>query len=351
MLRAEAWPILPALLASAPLVRAQPEGGTPELTLKWDAPAECPTGATVAQDIERLLGRPLSATSQRPLQADAALAQQAGAWQLRLQVTAGDAGARERALAGGDCAQLAEAAAVIIALAIDPDLKIELPEEAPAAGTQPRPEPEAPSDPPVAELAPPVAAVAVEQPLPTSTPPEPIPPPAPPTEPLVWRLGASALVDGLSLPKAAPGVELHGGAEWSPIRVELFGLHLFEQRQDVAGSAVGIVSLTAGGLRTCVEVRESAFSVGPCVSTEVGVLAARSEQVSSPDRGTSLWWGIGAGVRAGWHVSSVWEIELGAEVVLPMTRDRFVIEGVNEVVHQSPDATIRGFLGVTRRFR
>jgi hypothetical protein len=353
-------------LAILPVARAQEASDAAEVTLDLDTPAGCPSAAAVKQDIERLLGRPLRSEAQRPLTAHGEITEEDGVWRLRLRVAQGDASARQRNLAGDGCSELAQAAAVILALAIDPSLDVDLSRLPSIAAFE---APDASAEPGTAESSP-AAAPRRSQP-PKSQPPETQPtetqplrkpqPTAGATDtdadraegtPMVWRLGAALLVDAYSLPQPAPGFALRGGFEWSPLRLELGGFHLLEQRSDpVPGGGVGIISLTAGTLHACVEYRTPRIAAGSCLVNEVGMLAARSDDVDTHGSGSSLWWGLGAGILGSWNVSRSWALEFGTELIAPMTSDKFIIERVSETVHRAPDWTIRGLFGASYRFR
>ncbi len=338
-----------ACIAAESQATAQEPDASVGVRLEWAAPDDCPSAEAVREDIERLLGRPLGAVNDPPLNATAEIIEQSNGWQLRLKVTAGDSGVREREITGERCEDLAQATATIIALAIDPNLRTELPQSEsdsqPAATKTAEPTAVDPRDTPAAE--PP--AEPPPPPQPTARPARPASPPAVETR-AEWEVGIAALLDGFSLPSPAPGVRLNAGVERRPLRFEAFALHLFDRRTTVDGGGVGVFSLTAGGLRGCFVHHTSDFELGPCLSSELGVLRGRSEKVSSPDSGTALWWGIGAGAGASWRASSSWALELGAEAVLPLLGGHFVIRGVEGKVHEPPTATVRGFLGATYQF-
>ncbi|MBX3273289.1 MAG: hypothetical protein KF729_23705, partial [Sandaracinaceae bacterium] len=102
-------------LAGAPCGHARAEG----LSLSWSAPPGCPDRATVAAQIEELLGRALVAAP--PARVEAAMARDGGRLRLDLELVRGDEPASTRTLEGPTCEALAEAGALVIALAIDPD--------------------------------------------------------------------------------------------------------------------------------------------------------------------------------------------------------------------------------------
>jgi hypothetical protein len=113
-------PCLAALLAVR-LARAD------VASFAWEAPAECPSAASVERDIVRYLGRPISSLEASvwirvaPL-AGAASAAESRGFRLELRIRTRH-GERVRELThDGDCAVLARAAAVIAAIALDPSV-------------------------------------------------------------------------------------------------------------------------------------------------------------------------------------------------------------------------------------
>jgi hypothetical protein len=87
------------------------------LRLEWLAPAACPDGAAVRARVVDLVGA--EAAGQAMLTARAAVRSQAGGWTMTL-VLVHEGGEDRRTLADRDCGALAEAAALVIAVAIDP---------------------------------------------------------------------------------------------------------------------------------------------------------------------------------------------------------------------------------------
>ncbi len=126
---------------------AQAQAARPALELGWSAPAECPQQARARRLIAEYLGErdlPASAGDARVLRARASIQKRAQRWELRLE-TLLDGQPGERTLAASTCADVAAAAALVLAFAIDPGaaLKHGAPPAAP-----PAPAPAAPPPPP-----------------------------------------------------------------------------------------------------------------------------------------------------------------------------------------------------------
>jgi hypothetical protein len=89
---------------------------------RWDAPArDCPAEERVRERLEHLLGHPLAQSPAPRVTAIARVRQERdGSWDLRLWTVASSGPARHRGVRADECETLAEAAAVLTAMAIDP---------------------------------------------------------------------------------------------------------------------------------------------------------------------------------------------------------------------------------------
>lgn len=103
-----------ALVSAWAVLAGPPEPG---LSVQWDAPAGCPDGAAVRARVVRLVGE--EAARKARLTARAAVRAEGGRWALELEL-AGETGAGKRSLSAGRCEELAGAAALVIAIAVDP---------------------------------------------------------------------------------------------------------------------------------------------------------------------------------------------------------------------------------------
>src|SRR5262245_58840791 len=145
-----------ALIFAAMLNLARGEARADERAiLRWNAPAECPEGARVIEEMNRILG-PTAARPPKPIEAVASvLRDDQGVWRVHLE-TEGEGATRVRELKGATCAAIADATALILALMIDPtavaSAPVSKPETAPAAPTAP-----APTAPPTPAPAAPIA--------------------------------------------------------------------------------------------------------------------------------------------------------------------------------------------------
>jgi hypothetical protein len=206
-------------------VAATARAAEPELTLSWQAPVGCPAQKDVETHFARLLGGPARVPTGKHIDASAAVrAPSTDRWALELS-TSMDGATGRRNLSGDSCAAVAQAAALILALMIDPAAAERLSEPA-------RPPP--PKAPP-----------------PTVT--GPAPPPPPPRTPIdltarVFAGGVFAL-----LPEPAPAAGAALGLRRGRFSAELSALATTDTRTtapDVA-TAGGDLRLLAAGARAC----------------------------------------------------------------------------------------------------
>jgi hypothetical protein len=104
-----------------------PDAAVPKdaFALRWDAPPECPREADVRAAIERHLAATLESPRGDGLRVDAvARVREDGRWRVELVVEGGE-GRSERVIGGTrDCAEAVETAALVVAIAIDPDVAL-----------------------------------------------------------------------------------------------------------------------------------------------------------------------------------------------------------------------------------
>ncbi|WP_437546157.1 hypothetical protein WME97_41515 [Sorangium sp. So ce367] len=353
---------LAALAAVAGDARADTAASAGGVELDWIAPGECADRGRVLAEIEQRLGRSSEANGEPPLKARAVVSRNGrGSWDLRLSTTLGET-TRSRELHGETCAELADAAALIIALAIDPDAASRgTPTAEPNTGAAPGDisgaDPGADGDPgagaSAAADASPDAPTAAEAPPAASPSPGASAAPAQgPSRPLELRgtLRASGVLDTASLPAVAPGAGIAAGMLIGAVRVELSGTYFGAQQAFVERTTMGgDVQLTTGGLRVCYAMRYRSIELGPCAGVEVGVMSADSFGAASPGSNRALWVAPHPGALATFTLSDRLRVPLTIDVPFPVTRDRFVLVGIG-AVHRSAAATLRASLGVEVRF-
>lgn len=370
-----------AFTLAALLLLAPAEG----LRLDWQAPAGCPDGEVLRARVVDLVG--VEATGRARLTARARVRGKAGRWTLELALVR-EGGQDRRTLSDPDCRALAEAAALVLAVAIDPLARIDgpVPEDSPpdAAGNGslvplppgeppatdavvPEPLPPGPSDmsvdsPPPTSPAPPNSSPRIEA-APSDSPP-PTPSPVPGDRPtlrarklqLGLRLGA-----GLGFTRLLPGphaaLDLGLGLEGRGWRVELAGLFVPPVR-GVAASDPGIggvFRLGAGELRGCAVpgLRGRPLVFPLCVGLQLGAMHGRGEGSGLPvqQSARSPWVATRFGGALRWRPRAgrvgLW---LGLDAIVALIRPAFVTAG-GVPVHEAARVGGQASLGLEIRLR
>lgn len=246
----------------------------PGLTLRWSAPAGCPTPTQVEDAIERQLS---GAKAEPPLTVTGRVAPSGdGRWQVELRNALGG----ERTLTGATCTAVSAAAVVVVALMVDPLAVAEVP---------------------VLDAPPPVR----------------------------FSLGLWASADTHSVPALTPGLGLTVGLRWPVgLGLELQGQGFLPQSTMTTPGAT--LTLVTGAVAARWDVGLGPFFLAPVVALEAGGLRGRSFGLSDPAVNTAPWL---AG-RAGLALGFVWRwlrVGLRAEALVPITRPRFTAGGVGEL--------------------
>lgn len=258
------------------------------LELSWEAPAECPSGATVRAELERVVRARRGRTPPR-LVARARIEQQPdGRWHLHLR-TQRDGIIGDRRLEAGSCASLVGAATLVIGLAFGEGVEI----ATDTLGLEPRSSsPPAPPPRPRHESAPPVEAAAPPPPPPAE--PEPPPPPVPETAALIRQtppppapepmrplpLRWSLSLDGRSawgpMPGQAFGVGVGldvGGQHWS---INVRGIALPPSESTVMSDARARFASYGGALSGCLRAAVEVATVSGCAGLQLTAMRSQS---------------------------------------------------------------------------
>ena len=97
---------------------AHAEDETEPLSVHWDAPASCPSEASLKQAVEADLGQPLNLARKQALSILASVSLGSAGYTARLRFQS-PSGVEERTLEHPDCEKLMDATALVIALTID----------------------------------------------------------------------------------------------------------------------------------------------------------------------------------------------------------------------------------------
>ncbi len=339
------------LLAGAPAAGGEPasESSEARMSVAWSAPPECPDRDELLARLTALLGREPNQPDDPQLEGEGNIVASVGGYALRLELRAPSEYVRE--LESPRCEDLTDAAALILAMTIDPLGPLD----------------------PADELEPDEAdsTLVVEEPASTD---EPLPPdqPAPaeqqptPAErergPLVaLRLGAIGSFGPLPGFSGGPQLALAVGARAgrsdakprASVRVELSGSYLVPRVATADQADAGVrVSLGQVGLRGCGVPELGAVSLPFCVGVQAGVMHGRGFGADLGDsaRATALPWAAAEfGVAVAYALTPRIAPWLGVDGAVPLVRPGFEVRDLG-VVHRAASAGVQVMLGVELRF-
>jgi hypothetical protein len=302
---------------------ATPRSAAASVMLDWAAPDVCPSSAAVSDAIDRSVGESQSAAR---VHARVVVTQEGRAFQADIDL--GDSGSGQtRHIEADSCSELADAVALVVALAADSDVPAS-PRETPRHDAPP------------------------ERPAPAQdTRPRALPAPGPSRDD--WSASASFALDTAILPTPAPGADIALGYGPSRATVEIDGTFLAPQSATLADrpSQGARMWLAQAGARACYAVVVAQVDVGPCAGGGVASIFANGFG-GSPDlpKNAMAIISVGAlGARARLLVGRRLVLRLTAEAVIPSSRPTFEIDGGGDVFHV-PAASFRAALGAEVRF-
>jgi hypothetical protein len=335
-----------SLVAAAAASSASPHvaRATEDLPLPivaWSAPLECPNAESVVQRLMSLSG----ANAARLAQSGAVrgeIHQAERDWVLSLEIAAppsaaggAPVSAPARVLRAEHCDDLAEAAAVAIALALggapEPEAAAPTAPSAPAAVT------------PAAEV-PPAAAAGEDEGADHAD---------DSTErgatPLGFIAGAEAVFDSASLGGAAVGVGAEAQLRIAELGIGAYAIGLPSYQIPVATAQYVELSLWAAGLRGCYRASDALFVLDIYAGAELGALGAAGHGLLDASMRRDAWGAATWGAHVGLDLMA--HLRLGArfEAVLPLSRPRYLVNAT-EVVHEVPSASVRLGLSLASTF-
>jgi len=324
-------PLLAALLATMVVTPAFAEKSTAHLVYVRGDLADCPDEQQVRDAVAARLGYdPFEAKSSTTVTAVLTKGRAGLRAHVELRdLTSGAVGRRELTSARNDCAELASAMELAIAIAVDPQSLTR------PAGTPPPSEAPAPSSP-----APPAA--------PPPSAPTPSPPPAPPerraSESPSLLFGALGSVGYGITPAVSVAPVLFVGVRLGRWSLRLDGRFYVPGAEDAPPTGSVRASLFAGALAPCVHV-----GVGvACALVVVGQLRGEGRGVDVPLERSALY--SGAGLRAGleWPLGRWGFLPAYAEAIAPFTRETLRLR--DRDVWESPAVTLSLLLGLGVHF-
>lgn len=304
-----------ALLASLVLFSSAPARAA---EIAWRGPAECQNAEVATAQVEKLVGRRLSAIDWITFEVEISV-EPSGTHQLLLRTLARGSAPRERAIAGASCVEVTDAASVAIALSISEEERAQR-ERTPQA--QATPEPVAAS-----------AAPPVEE--------EQAPSPGP-----VFALGLGLLIESGALPSAVPGLELAGALELRALRIAAFAAVFVPQDAELAGdSRGGTFDFVLAGIDLCGHPAFGDIHLLACAGFELGRIGARGKGVLNERDGDAGWYAPRAELGVGYGLAQVARVWLRGGIAMPLSRPEFVLDDTDRV-HQPSGASLRGLLAV-----
>ncbi|MCX4242691.1 hypothetical protein [Paraliomyxa miuraensis] len=328
-----------------------------EDAVSWQAPPSCPDAAVVRGRIEELLRRPLGVDEVR---IEAVVRAEGEGFVLALRVIAGEV-VDERELAAERCAALADTAALLAAVMVDPDVADTLlvpepdvaepePEvELPSAEPEPEPKPEPPS----AEEPEPESLPARPEPEPGSdrSIPETARPTTLPRGPSAW-LRAQAGGEYGAIPGGTGGAAVTIAIGGASVRGELSGQYwIGRQAQSPHASARVHLGHVAG--RACRLLPARPLAAALCGGIELGVMRGDALAPASLTR-LRPWLAAQAEVALRWQPRPRVALWVGAQPFVPLVFPRFELVDstaptTTELIHVPTSVGIRGLVGVELR--
>lgn len=328
--------------------RAQAPGSA-SLWAAWEAPAECPQEAAFVAQIESFLGTALNARGDRQLEIVGRVrTEQARGFVVKLRVRASRK-TQERELAHRDCGELTEAAALIVALAIDPqvvgDNRLPKPAEPQAL------EPAAPPPSPEPAVVRAEQAAAIPRPAAPTASVSPRPPP-PVAEPSTLRYSLSALgLFGTSvLPDAGAGTGIH--ATLGPRRFRMaaqaaYWLSRFRAFEGNAGAGVELGTWSVA-LRGCGVPLTGDITLSLCAGPVVGDMYGTGSSLSNARTIHDHWSAVSAETSVALSSRAGVMTLLGLEVQRTLEAPRFgaVVNGRPQQLFEANAWVVNAFVGL-----
>jgi hypothetical protein len=291
-----------------------------EASIIWNAPQDCADERQVMAAAAELTGQgpPVIPPDHR---IRAVVEASGSGWQLSLTLFDG-ARERSRVLTAPSCSELARAAGVALALALEASASDDLPASEPLGSSDASQEGE--------------PALEAKTPEPSSV----EAPTAAPVE-LEWRLEAAALLDGVALGAAAPGLGISIGARRAALSGFVFGAWLPSQQEGVDSRGSVQFSLLAGGVRACHELASGLLAVDACGGVELGRLAASGERLDDAASFADWWLAPSLGVAFGSTLAGPLYLRAGADALVPVLREAYRVND-DVLVHRAPSIGFRG---------
>lgn len=333
---AHAPSILPALIVAAGLLPARALAAPTEprtIDLRWEAPEGCPPVDEVRNEIARLLG---ASEQRQPIEVEIAIARERDE-RLRLDLRIRAPAPGERVIHGDDCASMSRAAALIVAMSIDPDAV------ARSAAAQPAP--------PQAVAAPAASAPRPPPPAPRRPPPAAARPSAANERDVEGALWVSAQLEQALVPTIGVGLAAGGGIRSGWFRADGAAGVVPSSSSHIAGLAAGAeFRLWFLEIDACALPLERPIRVYVCALGRQHWLRSRGRDVDEPFTLTTPIFAAGLGTLLEWRIAAPVSVEGALHAVIPLRRPRFVVENLDGIVYRPPAAGLSARLGLALAF-
>ncbi|MCH9681127.1 MAG: hypothetical protein K0V04_06830 [Deltaproteobacteria bacterium] len=312
---------------------------TRDTAVRWSAPSGCPSSEALSRGVERRLGRTLS--SEEVTVEATVTTGGSGRYRLALR-TEVDGVSDQRSLEADDCSALADATALIVALAVDPVAVAD------ALGAWRAP---APEDAPPVAVGPTVAPN--ESPRRGTRRGGDDGAPAGPSDQRAPVGGVFRASPGVGL-GATPGVTgafaLAGGLRWSRARIELEGGYWLPRPSTAIDGASVRVQLGTVSARGCGQLGRDNIEAPLCGGLQVGGMRGDGNGAPNSRSAQGLWLALEAGVGLSWWFSPRWALAGGFVAAVPLVHPRFELAAETPQLLFEP-ASVAGRLWLGIEFR
>jgi hypothetical protein len=309
------------------------DASAPVVDISWEAPPECGTRAEFVEHVESLLGRPLGQRGDPDLEVMGRIETESAGLLLVLEFH--QPVPRERELRSKSCVELRDAAAVVLAVTIDPLVPLAEPATGP---TQPEPEPTPAPEPepePEPELEPQPVVSELESPRPSR---------------VALGLRIAGGIQYGALPAIAGGPSLTLSLWRKAFRAELVGAWWLTGTTHFDGAPQVGATLSLGWVapRVCGVPSVGRVAFPLCAGLEVGGMRAAAFGAADARTRTLAWIAPEFGGAARVELSHAFALWIGIDGVIPLVRPRFTIAGLG-AIHQTPPFAFQALLGLEIR--
>jgi len=299
--------------------------------LEWRAPQECPAGASVRDQITKFVADGAQTGTLDRVKVDAVIVRSGDHYVLELDLQL-PTGALHKRIEADECAVLASATALVMAVMLDPTAVVETVER--------------PAEPTLVPVV--VAPVPMPTPTPTPTPTSPLPARPRRVQGLVRVLAAGSFG---ALPQFGGAFGGSIGARIGRARIEATAFGELPQRRTQAQQrdAGAQLDLWTVGARGCFAPAVKSVDFPLCAGIEGGQMRARGFGLQLRRRAAAPWLAFPFGAAVMWAPVPVFAFGGGIDGWIAATQPAFEIEDLG-LLHTARRAGVRIHAGVEVRF-